>query len=77
MPRETVSFRVEADTRAALDRLAGVLDRDRSYLINEALEAYLDTHAWQIAHIEDGLRQADAGEFATDADVAAFWKGLR
>ncbi len=26
MPRETVTFRIDAETRAALDRLAGVLD---------------------------------------------------
>lgn len=77
MPRETVTFRIDADTRAALDRLAGALDRDRSYLINEAVEAYLAVHAWQIAHIEEGLRQADAGEFAADPELAAFWKRFR
>jgi predicted transcriptional regulator len=77
MAKETVTFRIDADVRAALDRLAAALDRDRSYLINEAVEAYLDVHGWQIAHIEDGLRQADAGEFAEAEEVAAFWTRLR
>lgn len=77
MPREIVTFRIDADTRAALDRLASALDRDRSYLINEAVEAYLALHAWQIAHIEEGLRQADAGEFAAGREVAAFCKRFR
>lgn len=77
MPRETVTFRIDAGTRAALDRLASALDRDRSYLINEAVEAYLDVHAWQIAHIEEGVRQADAGEFADESEVVAFWNRLR
>jgi predicted transcriptional regulator len=77
MPRETVTFRIDADTRAALDRLASALDRDRGYLINEAVEAYLAVNAWQIAHIDEGLRQADAGEFAAEAEVAAFWKRFR
>ena len=77
MPKETVTFRIEADTRAALDRLASALDRDRSYLINEAVEAYLEVHAWQIAHIDDGLRQADAGQFADAGEVASFWKRFR
>ena len=77
MARETVTFRIEADTRAALDRLASALDRDRSYLINEAVEAYLDVHAWQTDHIKGGLHQADAGEFADADEVASFWKRFR
>jgi len=27
--------------------------------------------AWQIEHIREGLRQADAGEFATEAQMRA------
>lgn len=77
MAKETVTFRTEADTRAALDRLASVLDRDRSYLINEAVEAFLSVHAWQIDHIAEGLRQAEAGEFANEREVAAFWERFR
>jgi RHH-type rel operon transcriptional repressor/antitoxin RelB len=34
-------------------------------------KAYLDLHAWQRAHIGEGLRQADAGEFASEAEVRA------
>ena len=71
MAKATVTFRTEADTGAALDRLASVLDRDRSYLINEAVEAFLPVHAWQIDHIADGLRPAEAGEFADEQKVAA------
>jgi predicted transcriptional regulator len=26
---------------------------------------------WQLAHIEEGLRQAEAGEFATDDEIRA------
>jgi predicted transcriptional regulator len=64
----------DAEVRAVLDRLAAALDRDRSYLLNQAVKAYLDVHAWQIAHIEEGLRQAAAGEFVDDDEVAAFWR---
>lgn len=77
MAKETGTVRIDAEARAAVDRLAAALDRDRSYLLNQAAEAYLDVHAWQIAHIEDGLRQADAGEFADEEEVAAFWKKFR
>ena len=67
MSRDTVSFRLDSEKREALDAVASALDRDRSYVINEAIETYLDIHRWQADHIREGLRQADAGEFATEA----------
>jgi RHH-type rel operon transcriptional repressor/antitoxin RelB len=69
MTRETISFRLESDKREALDAIATALDRDRSYLINEAIEAYLDVHRWQMDHVREGLRQANSGEFATEAEM--------
>jgi predicted transcriptional regulator len=69
MSRETVSFRLESEKRKALDAVASALDRDRTYIINEAIEAYLDLQRWQMEHIREGLRQADAGEFATEAEM--------
>ena len=72
MPKDTVTFRIDAEKRATLDRLARTMDRDRSHLLNEAVDAFLDVHAWQIAHIEEGLRQAETGDFADEAEVAAF-----
>jgi RHH-type transcriptional regulator, rel operon repressor / antitoxin RelB len=69
MSRETISFRLESEKREALDAVASALDRDRSYIINEAIEAYLDVQRWQMEHIRKGLRQADAGEFAAEAEM--------
>ena len=71
MKRERISFHLESGKRKALDAVASALDRDRSYIINEAIEAYLDIHRWQAEHIREGLRQADAGEFATEAEMKA------
>jgi len=71
MNRETISFRLETDKKEKLDAIAASLDRDRSYLLNEAIDAYLEVHQWQIEHIREGIRQADAGEFASEAQVAA------
>ncbi len=70
MGRSTITLRLDTEKRKALDAIAKVTDRDRSYVLNEAIDAYLDTHQWQIEHIEKGLRQAEAGEFATEKDVA-------
>jgi len=71
MKRERSSIRLESGKKEALDAVASALDRDRSYIINEAIEAYLDIHDWQADHVRKGLRKADAGEFATEAEMKA------
>lgn len=62
-------MRVEPRTRKALDGIAAALDRDRTHVINEALQAYIDVHQWQIQHIRQGLREAEAGKFAPETEV--------
>jgi predicted transcriptional regulator len=77
MEKTTVTFRIDSDMKDALDAIAEGMDRDRSYVLNEAVSAYLDIHRWQIDHIREGLRQADAGEFATETEVAAAFRRWR
>ena len=70
MAKETITLRLDKEKKEALEALATALDRDRSYVLKEAVDAYLDAHAWQIEHIKKGLKQAEAGEFASDRQVA-------
>ena len=71
MGKQTITFRTDARSKMALAAIAAGLDRDRSYVLNEAISNYLEIHQWQVAHIKEGLRQADAGEFAKDSAVTA------
>ena len=41
MRRDAITFRLDADKKKALDAIAAGLDRDRSYVLNEALEIHL------------------------------------
>lgn len=66
---KTVSFRTDAKKVKALDALAASQDRDRSYLLNEAIDQYLDLQQYHIRLIEEGIRQADAGKLIDHADV--------
>lgn len=73
----TISFRTEESTKQKLDFLAEQQKRDRSFIINQALDYYLSLHEWQMAHIQKGVEQAESGEFADDKEIkAAFdkWK---
>ena len=74
MRKETINFRTEMNKIKSLDTIASALDRDRSYVINQAIAAYLEVHRWQVDHIKEGIRQADAGEFATEAEVASVFQ---
>jgi RHH-type rel operon transcriptional repressor/antitoxin RelB len=69
MARERITIRIQPEIRKALDGIAVALDRDRTYVVNQALEAYIDVHEWQIDHIRQGLREANAGKFASEAEV--------
>jgi predicted transcriptional regulator len=77
MSKDTITVRVEPEIRGALDSLATALDRDRSYVINEALAAYIEMHKWQVEHIRQGLREAEAGNFVNDREVKRVINRLR
>ena len=77
MEKQLVSFRLDTDKLSALDTLAGALDRDRTFLLTEAVTAYLDVQQWHIQQIKAGSRQADAGELIDHRQVkklAARWR---
>jgi predicted transcriptional regulator len=69
MSKENITFRLDSETRAALDAIATVMERDRSAILNEAVRLYLELHQWQIEEIQQGIAEADAGDFASDAEV--------
>ncbi|MBD2199742.1 MULTISPECIES: CopG family ribbon-helix-helix protein [Calothrix] len=76
MSKENITFRIDSDKKAMLDVIAAGINRDRSYVLNEAIEAYLEMHQWQIEEIEKGIAEADAGDFANDDEVKATFTRL-
>jgi predicted transcriptional regulator len=77
MSKALLTVRLDESRIAALDEVAGGLDRDRSYVVTQAIDAYLDTQAWQIGYIEEALSEAGAGQFATPDEVASTFRRLR
>lgn len=72
-----VTFRMPAEKRAALDELAKALERDRSYVLNEAVDAYLETHAWQLEHTKEAIEEARQQEYASPEAVSAALARMR
>ncbi len=58
----SLTVRVKPDTRSRIEALARTTHRSKSYVIEEALEQYLDVNEWQIKGIKDALIEADSHE---------------
>ncbi|MGI8895457.1 MAG: CopG family ribbon-helix-helix protein [Casimicrobiaceae bacterium] len=71
-----LNFRVPPKIKEQLEKLAEATGRSKTYLAVEALQSYLDEQAWQIADIRQGIKEADALDFATPKEVAALKKKL-
>jgi len=68
-PTEPITIRTAKV--AEIDALAAAMDRSRNYIVNQAIEQYLDANAWQIERIKDGIAAAREGRTVAADDVFA------
>lgn len=73
---ETATFtvRVPLDLKKRLDQLAKAVERSRSWLTTDALRSYVEEQQWQLAEIEAGLRDAEAGRVVPHEEVERWLK---
>ena len=64
-----ISFRIAPEKVAQLDLIAKAMDRDRSYLLNEAVENYLSEQQRFAAMVEEGRAASSRGELVDHEDV--------
>ncbi len=64
-----MSVRVPDDVEQKLALLAKSTDRTKSWLVNQAIQDYLEREAWQVAEIEDALTEADSGDFVSETEM--------
>ena len=69
MGTEAFSVRTDSKKVKQLDKLAEFQERSRNYLVNQAIDQFLELHAWQGERIKEGIKAADEGRFASDADM--------
>jgi len=74
---KTISFRTNSEKVDALDALAALQDRDRSYLLNQAVDCYLELNRYHVQLIEEGIRQADAGDLIDHTEVVKMVSRVR
>ena len=71
---EPVTLRLDAETRKRLDKLAKATERSRAALAAEAVRQFIELNEWQVAAIDEGVRQADSGRFVDHAKLKAKWE---
>lgn len=74
---KTISFRMDSAKVEALDRIAAKMQRDRSFLLNEAVDAYLEWSAGLEHSILEGLKDARAGRFVEHEEVLRRMANIR
>ena len=69
MSSTTITVRLENEVKDRLDQLAESTQRSKSYLASKAIREFVENNEWQIAETREALKEADTGDFASDADV--------
>lgn len=64
-----VSLRLPVSLVSEFDRLADILDRDRTWVMQKALSAYLASEGAEILDDAEGLKELDRGESVDLDDV--------
>jgi RHH-type rel operon transcriptional repressor/antitoxin RelB len=67
---ETLSIRIDAETKKRLDALARSSKRSKSFLAAEAIAAYVESEAWQLEELQAGKAELDAGHGVGHEKVA-------
>lgn len=73
MVSPVLSFRLDEDLVAKLDKLVEATDRDRPYHVRRAMARYLEAESWHLQAIDAGIEAADAGKLTDLVDVKAAW----
>ena len=71
MTTVNISARVPEALRDQVDALAEALDRDRAWVIEQAVKRYLEDEAQFIAAVRAGIADADAGRVISMEEMEA------
>ena len=71
---ETLSIRLNAQTKKRLDALAERSKRSKSFLAAEAIARYVESEEWQLGEIQDGISDLDQGRTVSHESVSKWLK---
>ena len=71
MTARTINVRLPEALYKQIEELAKATARTKSFLAIDALTNYVQSESWQIRDIQEGIQEADAGEFVSDQQIKA------
>lgn len=71
---ETLSIRLDSDTKMRLDALAKRSKRSKSFLAGEAIAAFVATEEWQLGEVQAGIADLESGNSVRHEKVSQ-WLG--
>ena len=71
---ETLSIRINTETKKRLDALATRSKRSKSFLAAEAITAFVDSQEWQLGEIQVGISDLDSGQTVSHETVSKWLK---
>lgn len=67
---ETLSVRIDSDTKKRLDALSKRSMRSKSFLAAEAIAAYVESEEWQLGEIQAGMLELESGQEVSHTKVS-------
>ena len=67
--KESVSFRLKKQIKNDLATLSEATGRSQTFIVEEALQEYIDLNMWQISAINEGIKQANEGKFHSTEEI--------
>jgi predicted transcriptional regulator len=74
---KTTTVRLDARTLKRIDGLARAASRSRSWVVNQALERYLEYEEWFAEEVAKGIKDAEAGGVLDHGSLVKTWERKR
>ena len=71
---ETLSIRIDAETKQRLDALSKRSKRSKSFLAAEAIAAYVESEEWQLGELQAGITELESGQEMSHDKVSKWLK---
>jgi len=71
---QTLSIRIDAETKKRLDSLSKRSKRSKSFLAAEAIAAYVESEEWQLEEIQAGIAELECGQEVSHEKVSKWLK---
>lgn len=67
---ETLSIRIDTETKKRLDALSKRSRRSKSFLAAEAITAYVESEEWQLGELQDGIAELESDKAVSHEKVS-------